>query len=105
VSYHVKACSSIEETSMNESNFTAKPQLLLRVVEVARRVGMSPRHVRRLVQLKTFPQPVQLGRRCKRWLADDIDTYIRQLVAHTHAKIPAESVNVFDLSRLEETNP
>ncbi len=78
----------------------AKSQSLLRVGEVARRVGMSPRHIWRLVKMNRFPQPIQFGRRCKRWSTDDIDAYIRDLAAK--AKNPPQSINPFDLSQYQD---
>ncbi|MBW7906575.1 MAG: hypothetical protein LC135_16360 [Phycisphaerae bacterium] len=43
--------------------------------QVAGRLGISPRHVWKLLASRRLPEPIRMGR-VTRWLAGDIDLYI-----------------------------
>ena len=49
---------------------------ILRKVEVARRVGLSPVSIWRLEKEGNFPSRVQLGPRCVGWKEEEVDQWI-----------------------------
>jgi excisionase family DNA binding protein len=53
----------------------APPAVMLDVEHVAELLGVSTRHVRRLVDAGKCPQPVRLGRAC-RWPRRVVETWI-----------------------------
>lgn len=53
----------------------APPAVMLDVEHVAELLGVSTRHVRRLVDAGKCPQPVRLGRAC-RWPRAVVETWI-----------------------------
>ena len=52
--------------------------VLLKVSQVAERLGVSTRTVWRLTSEGRLPQPVAIGR-CKRWRRGDVDGFIAAL--------------------------
>ncbi len=60
-----------------------QPERLLNIKEVAERLNVSSRTVRRMVQHRDLPQPVCLGRRTKRWPSEAISTYLKRLTARS----------------------
>ena len=52
---------------------------LLRVSDVAERLGVSTRQIWRLVATFGLPEPITVGRRSKRWRPADIESYIKSL--------------------------
>jgi excisionase family DNA binding protein len=52
---------------------------LLRCEEVARRLGISPRHVFTLARNQVLPFAVRIGKRSVRWREEEIDQYIANL--------------------------
>lgn len=51
------------------------PVVMLKTDDVARMIGCSDRHIRRLVASGRMPRPIKLGR-LKRWNAEVIHTWI-----------------------------
>jgi len=65
--------------SLNEphAGVPSAPSAMLGIDDVAKLLGVSGRHVRRLVDMGKCPPPVRLGRSCRwprvtveRWIAD-----------------------------------
>lgn len=54
----------------------SEPVLLLKARDVARRLGISVKHLTRLIDREQFPPPLRLGR-CCRWPQRIIDDWIR----------------------------
>lgn len=52
--------------------------MLLKVGQVAQKLGVSPRTVWRLVSGGQLPRPVAIGR-CKRWHRADVEVFVKSL--------------------------
>ena len=52
--------------------------MLLKVSQVAHKLGVSERTVWRLVSTGELARPVEIGR-CRRWVTEDVDAYVRSL--------------------------
>ncbi|MDE0357673.1 MAG: helix-turn-helix domain-containing protein [Gammaproteobacteria bacterium] len=49
---------------------------LLSYAEVSRLVGLSTRSIRRLIDSGSFPQPLDLGGRVRKFRADEVEAWI-----------------------------
>ena len=60
---------------------------ILRLPEVASRLGVSHDTVRRMVRDGRFPPPLEIARRSIGWLEADLDVWLaeRRRIANTHA--------------------
>jgi len=65
---------------MSENISKKRDPLLLRVEEVAERLGISVRTVWRLVSSKQLCKPVSIGR-CKRWRAAEVEQFVETLAS------------------------
>ena len=61
---------------------------MLRLCEVERRVGLRHSQIYRNIDAGTFPRPVPLGERVRRWLEHEIEEWLRQRFI-THAELVA----------------
>src|SRR5437868_13888871 len=59
-------------------NLTASSVMVLRFPEVQRLVGLSRSTIERLEKTGQFPKRVALSARNVGWMADDVETWIRQ---------------------------
>ena len=57
--------------------------LLLDVAEVARLLNVSPRHVWRLCDAGTFPRPVAIGAKLRRWPRSVVLAWIESQIPAT----------------------
>jgi prophage regulatory protein len=60
-------------------------QVLLRLVDVQRRVGLRRSTIYDLVRRGVFPPPIRLGRRCSAWVGIEIDRWIVDQVASSRS--------------------
>ena len=58
-----------------------EPALMLDVAAVARLLDVSPRHVWRLADAGSFPRPVSLGSKLKRWPRSSVERWIAEQAA------------------------
>ena len=56
-----------------------RPDLLLTVREVARRLALATRTVWKWSRSGQLPPPVRLGRRTLRWRAAEIERYVEEM--------------------------
>ena len=56
-------------------------EVVVRLPEVMRRVGLSKSSIYAMVSAKSFPAPVPIGPRARGWLSSDISQWISQRVA------------------------
>jgi prophage regulatory protein len=61
-------------------------QVLLRLGDVQRRVGLRRSTIYDLVRRGAFPPPIRLGRRCSAWLGVEIDRWIVNQVASSRSR-------------------
>ena len=59
--------------------FPATATDLLDVRQVARRLAISPRTVKRWVKEGRLPPPIRLSFTCVRWKSSDIEEYVKNL--------------------------
>ena len=52
--------------------------LLLSVAQVATMLGCSPRHIWRMTDSGTFPRPVLLGSKLKRWPRSTVELWLAE---------------------------
>ena len=52
--------------------------LLLSVAQVAAMLGCSPRHVWRMADSGSFPRPVSLGSKLKRWPRATVEAFLSE---------------------------
>lgn len=62
---------------MSEGKTTTKPEALIDVGELSRRLSVSTRQIRRLVAEQRIPPSITLTRRAVRWRESDIESFIR----------------------------
>lgn len=55
---------------------SSQPMSLLRMPEVASRVGLSKSQIYRLIRLKEFPAPVRIGANSVAWPSQKIEGWI-----------------------------
>jgi prophage regulatory protein len=65
-------------------------QVLLRLGDVQRRVGLRRSTIYDLVRRGDFPPPVRLGRRCSAWVSAEIDQWIAAWVAKSRGRGSAQ---------------
>ena len=54
---------------------------LLNVTEVANLLGISPRHVWRMADAGTFPRPLKVGMKLRRWPRSAIESWLAEQTA------------------------
>jgi prophage regulatory protein len=61
-------------------------QVLLRLGDVQRRVGLRRSTIYELVRRGAFPPPIRLGRRCSAWVGVEVDRWIVDQVAGSRSR-------------------
>ena len=54
---------------------------LLNVTEVANLLGISPRHVWRMADAGTFPRPLKVGMKLRRWPRSSVESWLAEQTA------------------------
>jgi prophage regulatory protein len=63
----------------------ATPLCLLRLPQVIERVGLQRTAIYDAIKLGTFPPGIRLGRRCRAWPSNLIDSWVRERIAQADA--------------------
>lgn len=64
------------------------PGRFLKIGDVADRVSLSTRTIRRLVQAGTFPQPILITDVRKAWLLSEVEAWMAQKIAAARIQQP-----------------
>jgi prophage regulatory protein len=70
---------------MTEQLATAAPLCLLRLPQVIERVGLRRTAIYDGIKHGTFPPGIRLGRRCRAWPSNLIDSWVRERIAQADA--------------------
>ncbi len=67
---------SVETPASQAPKWNQDAPLLLDVQRVAQLLGVSPRHVWRVVDSGHFPAPISMGGKLKRWSLQEVQDWI-----------------------------
>ena len=65
--------------------------------EVARRTALSKSVIYRLINEADFPKPVRIGNKCSRWVASEVDAWLRQRADGRESRTHVERIHARNL--------